>query len=346
MNKGTTMIKSARRNLRFGLGAAALLAILLTSQGSGTMYAWSAADGYVPFDGPKTTWHEGFDRYDFIMDDATGAITPMTAPAGEVKSFGVDAAVRNGKRRCIVVVPKKAGAPSAPGSGYPWSWRGCYWNHEPQTEVELLKRGFHIAFVAPDPGKQGKAWDRWYAFLTEKHGLAKKAAFIGMSKGGVNEFNWGVVNPDKVACIYADNPGLYDEDFAKIPELAKHDVPILEIGGTEDWMLERHTLVVENIYHQMGGAITMIIKEGTAHHPHSLQNAKPIADWIEQHITPSTANRPAFVDANDTKRHYYSLEPSRINLKEEDTYCTARGPGFTECYDLYAGYAADGHGLP
>ena len=260
-------------DLRFGLGAAAIFAILLTSQGL------LAADGYVPFDGPKTTWHEGFDRYDFIMDDATGAITPMTAPASEVKSFGVDTAVRNGKRRCVVVVPKKA----APG--YPWSWRGCYWDHQPQTEVELLKRGFHIAFVAPDGGRQGKAWDRWYNFLTEKHGLAKKSAFIGMSKGGVNEFNWGVVNPDKVACIYADNPGLYEEDFAKIPELAKHDVPLLEVGGTEDCLLRPNALAVEDMYHQAGGLITVIIKEGPAHHPHSLENPKLIADWIEQHMT-------------------------------------------------------------
>ena len=67
-----------------------------------------------------------------------------------------------------------------------------------------------------------------------------------MSKGGVNEFNWGVVNPDKVACIYADNPALYDEDFAKLPELAKHDVPLLHICGTEDMLLQQHTLVVEN----------------------------------------------------------------------------------------------------
>src|SRR5271154_5718315 len=39
-----------------------------------------AADGYTPFGGEKTSWHEGFDRYDFVMDDATGAITPMIAP--------------------------------------------------------------------------------------------------------------------------------------------------------------------------------------------------------------------------------------------------------------------------
>jgi acetyl esterase/lipase len=180
-------------------------------------------------------------------------------------------------------------------------------------------------------------WDTWYKFLTEKHGLAKKAAFIGMSRGGVNEYNWGVVNPDKVACIYADNPALFDEDFAKLPALAKHDVPLLHICGSEDFLLQRHTRVVEDTYHRLGGRITVIIKEGHAHHRHSLQNAKPIADWIEQHAKPSTAKPPAFVDATFTKSYYYSLEPKFIYLKEEDSYATARGPGFTECYDRYDG---------
>jgi hypothetical protein len=195
-------MNSSRRHFRSSLKLFFAAAIVWTSSNA------TPADVYVPFEGEKTTWHEGFDRYDFIMDDATGVITPMTAPASEVTSFGIDESIKGGKRRCVVVVPKKA----APGN--PWSWRACYWNHEPQSEVELLRRGFHIAFVAPDPGRQGKAWDMWYKFMTENHGLAKKAAFVGMSKGGVNAFNWGAVNPDKVACIYADNPAVYDEDFA------------------------------------------------------------------------------------------------------------------------------------
>ncbi|MCW3094506.1 MAG: hypothetical protein JWL77_124 [Chthonomonadaceae bacterium] len=279
------------------------------------------------FEGEKTQWH-GFDRYDFLMDETDLTIKPYKVAPDERN------AVRDqvpGQRRCVVVVPKAA----APGN--PWSWQGCYWDHEPQTEVELLRRGFHIAFAAPDADAQGKVWDAWYQFLTEKHGLAKKAAFVGMSKGGVNEFNWGVVNPDKVACIYADNPALYDEDFAKLSELAKHGIPLLHVCGSEDFLLQRYTRVVEETYHQLGGLVTVIIKEGHAHHPHSLQNPKPIADWIEQHMTPSTANRPAFVDATFTKGYYYSLEPSYIYLKEEDTYATARGPGFTECYDRYDG---------
>jgi acetyl esterase/lipase len=278
------------------------------------------AEGLVPFTGEKSSWH-GFDRYDFLMDEQTMDVKPASAKAKGAK----------GQRPCIVVVPKTVAA------GNPWSWQACYWDHEPQTEVELLKRGFHIAFVAPDGGVEArdKVWDAWYKFLTEKHGLAKKAAFVGMSKGGVNEYSWGAVNPEKVACIYADNPALWDEDFAKLPALAKHDVPLLHVCGSEDFLVDRYTRVVEDMYHTLGGQITVIIKDGHAHHRHSLQNAKPIADWIEQHMTPSTANKPAFVDATYTKAYYYSLEPRFIYLKEENSYATARGPGYTECYDRY-----------
>lgn len=167
------------------------------------------------------------------------------------------------------------------------------------------------------------------------HGLTKKTVFIGMSKGGVNEFNWSVVNPDKVACIYADNPCLFDEDFAKIPELAKHDIPLLHVVGTEDWIL-RYTMTVEQIYHQWGGSITVITKEGVAHHPHSLEDPTLIADWIEQHLHPVEANRPAFVDSNYTKTHFYSLENFFMYLKKEDTYATVRGPGYVPSYDRYS----------
>ncbi len=204
------MNKSMRSYLRRGLGAAAVLAILLTSQ---ALLAADAAEGYVPFDAAKTTWH-GFDRYNYVMDDATGAVKPAAQGATG--------------RQCIVVVPKKA----APG--YPWSWRACYWDHRPQAEIELLRRGFHIAFIAPTPGKQ---WDAWYTYLTEKHGLSKKPAFIGMSMGGYHEYTWATANPDKVSAIYADNPAIRQEDIAKLAELARRDVPLLNVCGSLDFVL-------------------------------------------------------------------------------------------------------------
>src|SRR5882724_10186691 len=52
-------------------------------------------------------------------------------------------------------------------------------------------------------------------------------------------------------------------------KLAKHNVPLLHVFGTEDFVL-RNTMAVEKMYHQLGGSITVIMKERHAHHPHSL----------------------------------------------------------------------------
>src|SRR6266567_3789122 len=287
-----------------------------------------AASIYVPFNGEKTTWHDGFERYDYLLDEASFAITPFKRPDSEKFAVG---GPPKGQRRCIVVVPQQA----APG--HAWSWQGCYWDHQPQAEVELLRRGFHIAFITPDPGRQypGKQWDAWYAYLTEKHGLSTKPPFVGMSKGGVNEYTWAGANPDKVSCIYADNPGIYPEDIPKIGELIKHDVPLLNVCGTEDFVLEKNTKVIENIYHQGGGQISIMIKEGMGHHPHSLIDPKPSADFIEQHVQPNTTPRPEIVDDTFTKSYYYSTENSYVYLAKEDTYAACRGPQFTPCYDRY-----------
>ncbi|HUR65350.1 MAG TPA: hypothetical protein VMZ03_03285, partial [Chitinophagaceae bacterium] len=276
----------------------------------------------LAFTGEKTDWH-GFARYDFVMDESTFAITPIKAPEGEKYSVGNPV---KGQRRCIVVVPEKTAI------GSPWSWQGCYWDHEPQTEVELLKRGFHIAFITPDPGPQ---WDAWYTFLTDKYGFSKKPAFIGMSKGGVNEYDWTTVNPDKASCIYADNPAIRPDAFMKLGELAKNDVPLLNVCGTSDFLLERVTLPIEKRYQELGGRITVIIKEGPAHHPHSIKNPKLIADWIEKNMKLTANIDPDFVDTTLIKSYYYGHESSYIYLKEEDTYATSRGPGFTPCYTRY-----------
>ncbi|HTH82765.1 MAG TPA: hypothetical protein VL490_07505, partial [Mucilaginibacter sp.] len=133
----------------------------------------------VPFTGEKTSWH-GFDRYDFIMDGETLAITPYKSPVDEKDGVRDP---EKGQRRCIIVVPKHA----APGN--PWSWRAVYWNHQPQTEVELLNRGFYVAYISATAIlKPGRQWDAWYDFLTQKHNLSPKPGFIGMSRGGEYEY--------------------------------------------------------------------------------------------------------------------------------------------------------------
>ena len=128
-------------------------------------------------------------------------------------------------------------------------------------------------------------WDAWYAYLTGQYGLSKKPAFIGMSRGGIFEYSWGTANPDKVSCIYADNPGMEREGFQRLGDLARADVPILQVCGSIDPLFGEYASAIEAIYQQFGGRISMMIKEGYAHHPHSLRNPKPIADFIEQSDT-------------------------------------------------------------
>jgi pimeloyl-ACP methyl ester carboxylesterase len=276
----------------------------------------------VTFTGEKTTWH-GFDRYDFLMDEATFTLKPIKA--GPDEKNGVRGQVKE-QLRCVVVVPKEA----VPGK--PWSWRGYYFDHEPQAEMELLKRGFHIGFILCDAGKP---WDAWYTFLTEKHGLSKKPAFVGMSRGGRNAFTWATRNPDKVSCLYVDNPAISRESLMKLGELAQNDVPLLHVCGSLDPILGNHTLAIEAIYQQLGGRISVMIKDGAGHHPHSLRDPTPIADFIVRSLQPAGGASPAFAGNKFTKTSFYGIENSYRDFPKEGLYITCRGPWFSESYDRY-----------
>ena len=308
-----------------------LLALLIAAPPGGPA-APRAADDVAPFDGAKSTWHDGFDRFDFVMDEGSLAITPFARPEGE--GFGLRAPEK-GKRRCVVVAPKR------PAPGNPWSWRGEYWDHEPQSEVELLRRGFHVASVTGEPGKH---WEAWYDFLTQQHGLSKKPAFVGMSKGGVNAYDWAAAHPDRVSCIYGDNPAIRPDAFDRLDDLARHGVALLNVCGSQDFLLERHTLAIESRYHQLGGQVTVMIKDGPAHHRHSLIDPTPIVDWVVEHSRPPS-ERPAFADSGFARASYYSLESRYLFLEREGTYATCRGPGFAACYDRYEADAPGPWGL-
>lgn len=108
-------------------------------------------------------------------------------------------------RNAKIVVPKRA----APG--HPWVWRARFWGHEPQADIALLERGFHVVYCdvtelfGNDEAMQ--IWDAFYRFL-RKGGLSSKSAMEGMSRGGVYVYRWAVNYPERVAAIYADAPVL------------------------------------------------------------------------------------------------------------------------------------------
>jgi len=128
---------------------------------------------------------------------------PTIAPEGARSWHGYTRRdTRLNGRQLIVVEPDR------PAVGRPWIWRARFFGHEPQTDLALLARGFHLVYadVANLYGNDDAiaCWDACYAHVTSALGLAKKAALECMSRGGLIAFRWAARHPDRVACIYAD----------------------------------------------------------------------------------------------------------------------------------------------
>ena len=83
----------------------------------------AAADAPVPFEGEKSSWHDGFDRYDYLMDETDLDIQPFKRDENE--NFGIKdpptgkAALRRhrsqatGRRQPLVVARLLLGPPAA-----------------------------------------------------------------------------------------------------------------------------------------------------------------------------------------------------------------------------------------
>lgn len=201
--------------------------------------------------------------------------------------------------------------PKWSAKGHPWVWRARFWGHEPQTDIALLERGFHIVYcdVAELLGNTEAigSWNDFYKMLTTA-GLGKKAVLEGMSRGGIYIYNWAAANPNKVACTYADNALLdlkYWPDLAilkkdfnlksaaeigslkaspidKVDQIVKGNFPMLHLSADDDEAVDpsKNTLLFEQKVKALGGSITIIHKPGFKHHPHSLPNPTPIVDFI------------------------------------------------------------------
>ena len=161
-------------------------------------------------------------------------------------------------------------------------------------------------------------WNTFYSFIIDKYKLNTKVVLEGMSRGGLIIYNWASQNTDKVACIYADAPvcdikswpgGLFEGkgspeswkeclnvysldkktvlDFEGIPintcvKVAKANIPVLHVCGDADEIVpyKENTKLIAEKFEKAGGDFELILKPGIGHHPHSLENPKPIVDFI------------------------------------------------------------------
>ncbi len=248
----------------------------------------------VQFGGQVSDWN-GYEKHDFEVDG-----------------------------RPVLVVTPRAAAP-----GKPWVWHGEFFGHRPAPDIALLGKGFHIVYMqVPDMLGCPKAvahWNAFYQELTSRYGLAKKAALVGLSRGGLYCYNWAIANPDKVACIYADapvcdfkswpggkgkgkgSPGDWqlvmkqygfateaealaypDNPIDRLEPLAKAHVPLLHVFGDADDVVpwDENTGIIADRYRKLGGEIVLIRKPGIGHHPHGLDDSTPIVNFILQHSLP------------------------------------------------------------
>lgn len=234
----------------------------------------------------QSEWH-GYERLDFVV-------------AGQP---------------AILIVPKE------PAPGRPWIWRAEWFGdrHAPQVGLELLKRGWHYAYInASDRYGSPEAmrlFDAFYQRLTRDFGLAPKVVLEGFSRGGLYAFNFAADHPERVAALYLDAPaldlrswpghrtprwtevaahfGMTVEEFetAKVSPLDRIEpvvqagIPIIGVSGDADPVvkLEENLAVLEKRYRAAGGTIEVILKPGAGHSPHSLPDPAPIVDFILRH---------------------------------------------------------------
>lgn len=202
-----------------------------------------------------------------------------------------------------------------------WALKTEYADAFPQTEVELLNRGWCVAF--------NENYNRWASdkdlirkrafikHISKTFSLQEKCTLVGMSCGGLYAIKLAAFCPELIQVLYLDAPvvnllscpcalgdskvPLYEEFFKytgmtisqmlgyrehpldKIPVLAEHQLPVVLVAGDSDEVVPYHEngALLEEYYKQHHLKIMVHIKQGCGHHPHGLDNPQITADDIE-----------------------------------------------------------------
>jgi pimeloyl-ACP methyl ester carboxylesterase len=243
----------------------------------------------MDFPGKKSDWN-GFERFDFELEGIS----------------------------CIIVRPESA------VNGNLWVWRARFFDAFPNLDIAMLQQGWFLAYIdiADLYGAEEamRRFDVFHRYLTQKFGFARKAALEGFSRGGLAVFNWACRCPEKVCCVYADNPvcdfkswpgGLgsgpgsesdwakcliaygLDEEQArsytgnpvdKVNILVKNNIPVMIVYGDADEVvpIPENTQIMLDKFAELGVKVETVCKKGGLHHPHCLEDPAVIVDFIKK----------------------------------------------------------------
>ncbi len=113
-------------------------------------------------------------------------------------------------REAILVFPKENATKN-------WAFKTEYWGSFPEIEIELLKKGFHIAYLknrsrfATIDDCNAKA--EFADFLSREYSLSAKCVPVGYSCGGAQAVAFAGLFPEKIQCMFIDAPVLNFCDF-------------------------------------------------------------------------------------------------------------------------------------
>lgn len=216
-------------------------------------------------------------------------------------------------REAILVCPKNV------NNSRNWLLKTEYFNAFPSFEIEMLKRGWHVAFI-----KNKTRWcldedldlkKRFAEYLNTGYGLYKKCIPVGMSCGGLIGSKLAAKYPEMVSALYLDAPVLNllscpagmgkagssmleeftgatgitlselicyrDHPIDKMHLLLGSNIPIVMVYGDSDDIVPycENGAILEDYYRERGGIIEAYGKRGCGHHPHGLEDNTPLIEF-------------------------------------------------------------------
>ncbi len=199
-----------------------------------------------------------------------------------------------------------------------WIWKTEFLHAFEESELALLELGYtrvtyeiHHMWGSPRAVRLMRDFQK---FVTKEFGLNEKCILFGFSRGGTYAFNYALFYPDAVEKVYLDAPVLnlgtltgpgehllaqvYDvyslteetvKGFKEHPtnnlvEFFSKGIPTLLIAGDADEVVpfDTNAKVMIDYCEKNGIDLTYIVKPECKHHPHSLEDATPIIEFLEK----------------------------------------------------------------
>ena len=204
--------------------------------------------------------------------------------------------------------------------GKQWLLKTEYFGAFPEFEIAMLERGYHVAYVANKTRWHAETDDAvkgdFCEFLCKEFGLNEKCVPVGMSCGGMHAVYFAAKYPQRIAALYLDAPvlnllscpagvGLAGDDMYEefvrhtgmtktdlinyrnhpidhVGTLVEQKIPVFLIVGDKDDVVPyvENGKILYDYYCQNQGEISLVIKEGCAHHPHGMVDHTELIDFI------------------------------------------------------------------